>query len=269
MAPQWQALILNDYEAVMPLPVRKKWGIQYLFQPAFFQQGGIYSPIPVSKETTEQFLKIVMNNFPYAEICMNHSNKIPQIQYLEATKRSNFILSLNKTKEEITGNFSESFIKNVLKAKKTGLIYEKSDNLSGVIALYRSLYSKRFPSVKKYDYENFEALGIDLQRKNAVIIRKVLNTAGELLAMILLFQDKNRLYNLMSCTTPKGRDSEANYFLFDKLIEEFCKSNKVLDLEGSDIPGIADFYIRMAPEPEPYPYIRYNRLPLLLRIFKK
>ena len=40
-------------------------------------------------------------------------------------------------------------------------------------------------------------------------------------------------------------------------------------MEGSDIPGIADFYIRMAPEPQPYTYIRYNRLPLLLRIFKK
>ena len=31
MAGSWDALILNDYEAVMPLPWRKKFGIQYIY----------------------------------------------------------------------------------------------------------------------------------------------------------------------------------------------------------------------------------------------
>ena len=42
MAKHWDALVLDDYEAVMPLTWRKKFGIRYLYQPAFTQQLGIF-----------------------------------------------------------------------------------------------------------------------------------------------------------------------------------------------------------------------------------
>ena len=35
------ALILNDYEAVFPLPTRKKWGIQYAFTPFWSSAVGL------------------------------------------------------------------------------------------------------------------------------------------------------------------------------------------------------------------------------------
>jgi hypothetical protein len=35
MAKNWDALVLNDYEAVMPLTWNKKYGIHYLYQPFF------------------------------------------------------------------------------------------------------------------------------------------------------------------------------------------------------------------------------------------
>ena len=38
---KWDALVVGDYEALMPLPNRKKWKINYLYQPAFTQQLGI------------------------------------------------------------------------------------------------------------------------------------------------------------------------------------------------------------------------------------
>lgn len=269
IAPGWQGLILNEYEAVMPLPVRRKWGIQYIFQPAFFQQGGIFSPSPVSKALTAKFIHAVMEHFSYAEICMNHLNEIPDMPELEVNKRSNFILTLSKTKDELAAGFSESFIRNAKKAKNAGLIYSRSENLKEAIDLYRSLYASRLSSVKKQDYDNFEKIALELQGNNAVIIRKVMDATHQLMAAILLLQDGNRLYNLMSGNTPKGRDAEANYFLFDRLISEFAGTGLILDLEGSDMPGIADFYLRMAPQPEPYTCIRYNRLPRLLRIFKK
>jgi hypothetical protein len=210
-----------------------------------------------------------MDHFPYAEICMNYLNEIGYIQGLDIIKRSNFIIPLNKTKEELALLFSESFIRNSIKATNRGLIYGKSDDLKEAIGLYRSLYGSRFPSVKNKDYENFEKLALDLQAKNSVIIRKITDSKNQLLAAILLLQDGNRLYNLMSSNTQMGRNAEANYLLFDRLISEFAGNDLILDLEGSDIPGIADFYLRMSPKPEPYTYIRYNRLPRLLKLFKK
>ena len=42
-AGRWDALILGDYEAVMPLTWRRKYGIRYLYQPPYTQQTGIFS----------------------------------------------------------------------------------------------------------------------------------------------------------------------------------------------------------------------------------
>src|SRR5579864_8810325 len=63
-AGQWDALVLDDYEAVMPLPWRRKFGIRYLYQPAFTQQLGIFSktPIPV-----DSFLAEAKRHFRFAE----------------------------------------------------------------------------------------------------------------------------------------------------------------------------------------------------------
>ena len=38
MSKGWDGLVMNDYEAVMPLTWNKKFGIFYLRQPAFTQQ---------------------------------------------------------------------------------------------------------------------------------------------------------------------------------------------------------------------------------------
>ena len=46
MAKHWDALILNDYEAVMPLTWNKKYGIAYLYQPFFTASLGIFSSEP-------------------------------------------------------------------------------------------------------------------------------------------------------------------------------------------------------------------------------
>ena len=40
---QWCALVNDDYSTIMPLPNRRKYGINYIYQPAMTQQCGIFS----------------------------------------------------------------------------------------------------------------------------------------------------------------------------------------------------------------------------------
>ena len=37
VSPDWTALILGDYEVIMPLTYRKKFGVKYLYKPFFAQ----------------------------------------------------------------------------------------------------------------------------------------------------------------------------------------------------------------------------------------
>ena len=62
IADNWDALILNDYEAVMPLTWRKKYGIHYLYQPFFCASLGIFTEQKIADELTAKFLQAVPAN---------------------------------------------------------------------------------------------------------------------------------------------------------------------------------------------------------------
>ncbi|MFN9491862.1 MAG: hypothetical protein ACK57D_02300, partial [Sphingobacteriales bacterium] len=41
MSDQWDAIVIDNYRAIMPIPFRKKWGIRYVYQVPFIQQLGL------------------------------------------------------------------------------------------------------------------------------------------------------------------------------------------------------------------------------------
>jgi hypothetical protein len=72
----------------------------------------------------------------------------------------------------------------------------------------------------------------------------------------------------MSVSLPEGRVKRAHFFLLDKLIGEFAEKKILLDLEGSDVPGIAEFYQKFGSFNQPYSFLKYNNLPFPFRLFK-
>ena len=72
--PNWEALVEDDYQSVMPLTGGKKFGVNYLFQPYFVQQLGVFSKAPMTPEKTEEFLNAIPKKYRFAEIRLNESN---------------------------------------------------------------------------------------------------------------------------------------------------------------------------------------------------
>lgn len=269
MSPGWDALVCGDYEAVMPLCRRGKWGFTYLYQPAFFQQGGIYHKNDVRNVSDNEFILNLPRHFSFAEITLNHQNKISETKGMEVISRMNFILDLSKDYGSISGGYSSSFMRNLTRIKEKGYLYSEGETPEEAIELYRRLYSKKQPGISGQDFRNFLEICRVMRSRGGLLIRKAKNKNGDLLALILLLKDGNRIYNMMSCLTAEGRKCEGNYFLYDRLFQELSGSpGQIFDFEGSDVPGIAEFYRRFNPSEEPYPFIRYNFLPYPFRWLK-
>ncbi len=262
----WDGLVLGNYEAVMPLPWRKKYGIKYIYMPAFIQQLGIFSSEEITTTVLFTFLEKLKENFRFAEYNFNAWN-INEENSHDFSTRTNYILSLKNTYDRSFNNYTRSFAKSLRRLKKWPMLLAHSQDVGEAVKLSKQLYSDRIAVWKGKDYAQFENLCKQLQAQNKIQIRKVL-LDGELLALTLLADDGKRLYNLVSCTTELGKKLEANYFLYDKIIEEYSGKDYILDLEGSDIPGIAAFYNKMNPQNEPYWFFRYNNLPVLMKLFK-
>lgn len=269
MASAWDAIVMGDYEAVMPLPWKRKWGITYLYQPAFIQQGGIFSANSLNKEVIQSFIVLIKANFKFAEITLNYGNNVNTIPGIIIQQRSNFIFSLQKNYKDIHANYNSSYTKSLRRVRKYNLLYKCSDDYKNIIGLYKKLYGQRLPHFKTADFTNFKKICDQLQHEKKIYTRIIYNKDNELLAAVILLSDNKRLYNIISCISDAGKKVRANYFLYDEIIQEFSATPFLLDLEGSDVPGIATFYKQFNPENQPYPFIKINNLPVVVKLFKK
>jgi hypothetical protein len=261
-AGQWDALVLEDYRAVLPLPWRSRAGIRYLYQPAFTQQTGIFSPEPITPALVGAFLEQVNRRYRFAEIYLNYGNGHPSLE-----RRTNFILPLDTSYGQLSGRYKKDLVRN-LRTAAPGLHYLKDFDLQTALRHFQREYAKRLPAIKEEDYRHFEALCLLLQQRDQLLVRAVLDEAGQPLCTAVFLKDKIRFYLLHSTTLPAGRATEANHFLLDQFIREYAGSPMVLDFEGSDHPGIAHFYGNFGSIVQPYFFHRHNRLPWPLRLLK-
>ncbi|MBC8034381.1 MAG: GNAT family N-acetyltransferase [Chitinophagaceae bacterium] len=263
IATHWDALVLNDYEAIMPLTWNSKWGIRYLYQPPFTQQLGIFSPLDIPPETVELFLKELRGYFRFSEIFLNYGNIHSGVR-----QHTNYMLPLNEHYEQIRRGYKSSLIKNLNRCVRFQLQYKKDLDVKTALNLYKQTYNNRTPHVKASDYLHFESLCLSAQSKGKVLVRAALGEQEQLLAVSVLLLHHQRMYLLQSTTLPEGRKLEANHFLLDSLVREFAGTGVILDFEGSDIPGIAYYYGTFGSVNQPYFFYRHNALPWWIKWLK-
>lgn len=263
MAKNWDGLVFGDYEAVMPLTWKRKYGISYLYQPAFTAQLGMFYRNDPDGRILEEFIVRAKKHFRFCEINLNFANTIR-----DGKAMTNYVVSLENPYIEIRAGYKKRLLENLDEAGSFSLRYDRSENFGAVIQLYKSQYGDRIPHIRQSDYDHFKRLCQELQNRDMLFIRQVRDKSGELLNSSIFLCDDFRIYNIMSVSLPAGRVKRAHFYLLDQLIVEFATKKMTLDLEGSDVPGIAEFYRKFGPVDQSYPFLKYNNLPFPFRLFK-
>lgn len=259
----WSGLVIGDYQTVMPLPWKKKWGIRYLYAPSFIQQLGIFGDLelfPLSNilDQISLFVK-------YGDIFFNHQNKF-LLNSIEYKSKTNFVLNLNQPYPDIYLNYHHDLKKNIHKAEKNQLLYSRELSIESAIAEFKELYQHRFPSFNETTFERLTKTCLGLQEKDKCMIRYIHSISSqEPLSVALLLKDKHKIYLLLNATRSAGRNIAANHFLLDQIIKEYSEEEILLDFEGSEQQGIKEFYESFHPQIQPYFHYKFNRLNRFLK----
>ena len=80
VAENWDALIWNDYEFIMPLVWLRKFGVACLYQPNYCQQLGVFGKQPTEKNW-KPFLEEARKLYPYVQCNLNASAKVVVEQF--------------------------------------------------------------------------------------------------------------------------------------------------------------------------------------------
>jgi hypothetical protein len=255
MSPNWRALVVNDYQFVMPLTCKKKFGISYLYQPAFTQQLGVFGEEIPGDDLIKSFLRKASTFFKFAEINLNYKNNIDDF----SKRKTNLILPLPKAFDQIENNFRRDFVKNI---SKNQLSYSADHEFTTTIELFKEVKSGKI-RLSNNNYIRFCQLCSEIKKRGGLLVRKIHSREGKLLSSAILFKDNRRIYYILSATNLEGRKMEANYFLLYHLIKEFSNQDLIFDFEGSDIQPIQFFFKKFGAIEQPYGFVKWNRLPFI------
>jgi len=241
VSPGWEALVTDDYEFIMPLPVKRKYKIPYLVQPVLTQQLGIFSKNEISDEVIQLFIK----NIPYYsyELNMNERNF-----NAEVTKLPNYVLKLNDPYENIQHKYSKNTVRNIEKAQKNNVrIVDKIE-----IEEFISLFSQVNPNAIAVIKSTYRAILTTGTKNKMITISGAYNTKDELIAGICHFFTGKRIVCLLPVSNAEAKKNSAMFLLIDSLIRTFAETDRIVDFEGSQIEGIARFYRGFGAADQPY-----------------
>lgn len=257
VAENWNALVLDDYKAVMPLPIRKKYGITYVYQPLWTLQLGIFGDCDI-----KEFVDEVSRQFRYIEIRLNPHNTIESDLFVSNKKQT---LGINADFSEVL--FRKDRKKDLNKAQAANLVFKKGSDTDALISLFKNNVGKRTPNITDKEYLKLSDLSIMLRDKGVGEVFEVYE-GDDLVAAALVIKFNEKAIILVSSTDFKNRDNGSNTFLIAKTIEQYKDEIKLFDFGGSSIPSIASYFKSFGAKTIAYPFLKVNNLPFVLKLFK-
>ena len=269
-APHWNAVILGDYDAVMPLPTNKKI-FTMAYQPFFTQQLGIFFKEKFKTQAnTIDFFAQIPAHYKYINICLNEQNETGsngKFNY-QLKKRTNYLLHLHLPYQKLFNSFNDHNRRNVKKAVKNNLII--TDALpNNVVDFYIEHKGATTEKVNIADYDRLKLLLNEAHKNGMLLCKQINNQQGEPLTLAAFYIHNNRIIYQVGASNKNGRELRAMYFLFDNLIATYSEQNMVLDFEGSDIESVGRFFKNFGALFVPYHRLIANRLPWPINLIKK
>jgi hypothetical protein len=247
-APGWDALILEDYEAVFPLPKnRKLLGFMQVYQPFFVQQLGLIGSRGADKETLQSFISAIPGHFIRVRLPLNEGNPLIDA----GNTKMNLILGLSPPFEQLQKGFSKSLRKRVRRAKPDHQLHQHLCSPEELVQLYRNQIGQRLP-LKNKDYQRMIRLIYTCLERSKGWIAGITHQSGELRTAGFFLDSHQRVINIFGASTEAGKAHHGMHLLLSDLIELYAGTDRVFDFEGSSIPSIAAFFRSFGAEEAPF-----------------
>lgn len=253
---QWEILVYNDYEAVMPVPFVKKYGVKIVHNPKLCQQLGVFSGKD-DVNLNEQFLSYLENHYLIRAYPFNDGNQL----HTKFRMKKNFLIYPDayekvyaryspkrkrklRLDEEVlehsevrTVSYDE--VKPFIESNIVGL--SKEDDLAGFMEIYETSYQLKYLSFLAFYYH------------------------GKMINAIATYSDCNMVALLGNFSDKEYVKLSGASLLIDRKIKETIETH-IFDFEGGDIPNIEEFFRGFRPELKPYGIIERSKKELFKKL---
>ncbi len=268
VSENWDALVYDNYKAVMPLTHKKKFGINYLCQPYFTQQLGVFSIEILSEEMVENFINNIPKHFKFTEINLNSYNKISTKNNKKITQNRNIQLDLISSYSNIYSNFSKNTRRNIKKAVAKNIFINEINNAWDIINLFKKNKGKQIEKFKEEQYFLLKRLLAELIQRHKVYIISAFTEKNQLCAGAFFVESNHKAIFLFSATNEEAKENGAMSLIIDYFIQKRSQDDITLDFEGSNDDNLARFYLSFGSVETNYSSLKINNLPWFIKWLK-
>lgn len=255
LCESWELLIWNDYQYMMPVPIKRKLGLKFAVMPLFCQQLGIFGE-DQNAEIEVQFFKFLQNKYSVISYSFNFQNSFPT----HLKKKKNYFIEPKEYK---------ILRKDYFKGRKSTVKTAQYLNFAEVkLTENIQFIQNHFKGLdKKNDVRKFFNYLLFLDRKNLLKIFGSFKDQ-QLTNLAILVDSENRYSLLGLINDEKFKLDNGASFLIDRILQENIHQ-KSFDFMGGSIRGIEVFFKSFGAELQEYPIIENSKKDLLRNFFKK
>lgn len=246
---QWELLVLNDYEAIMPVPYIRKLGVKLVVNPKLCQQLGIFSAKD-DIEINNEFLDFFEKKYTVWHYAFNDANQFTR----NLKKRKNFLIYPEKY-DAVRQRYSPK------RKRKLRLDDDVAANSeikfmsfkeTEAFIIENSIGAKDADDMTKF-LTIFNALAeADLLQVVAFIYKK------EIVNVLALYSDRHTMALLGTFNDKEYIKLSGSSVLIDHIISKNIDS-KIFDFEGSEVPSIEEFFTGFRPILKKYPFVSNSK----------
>jgi hypothetical protein len=255
----------GDYQRVFPIPFNKKFGINIIYQPFFTQQLGVFSQTELTPDVINDFLLNIPQKYKVVDLNLNIHNK-PDAPGFTYSPQINHELDLIGDYEVIRKGYSSNTRRNLQKAEKSGLFFQKELKPDEIIDLFRANRGKDIKVLKDANYLKIRRLMYTCIYQDMGSTYGVYSGENELLAGAVFLQSNKKSVFIFSGMSPEGREKRAMFFLIDQFIRQHSNKHLTLDFDGSNDEALSRFYKGFGSTRIDFMKISRNTLPTVLKI---
>ena len=254
----WEILVDNDYEAVMPIPLAKKLGFNFVVMPLQTQQLGIFSEKD-TPELNESFLAFFQQNYKVFYYAFNAKNEFTTL----LKTRKNYKL-FAEDYENIKKKYSIHRRRNVriTEVLQDKIEFTEAENLNHSESFFIENVIG-FPnfSLKKRAFENMK----NFLSQNLLKVYE-LYFEGDLASQAYLIESENEDFLVNFINDKKFSKYNLSSIILDQIFRKNI-GKKNFNFHGSNISEIAEFYRRFGATEENYAFVESSKIQLLISYF--
>ncbi len=266
LCENWEALVLGNYEYVMPLFRKTRFNKNIYYTSKLGIHLGVFSNKLLSEEIVQKFIDAIPKKNSIINISLNVFN---QLKSKNIKNNSTYEIDLIKSHKRITENYTNQFQKDLETGKRNKISIVKGLLPNELINFSHSKDVLSRPKLRQSEIPKLRMIIAYCIRYSLGETYCAYGSHNNLQAAAFFIKSKRKLHLLFAANSKTGIVNKAFHLLIDKYIEVHSEKDLTLNLENVISNNNQDFFPGLGAKEYKFQQYYSNNLPLLYRFIIK